>query len=202
MSRVNPAELPGSMAVLGIVIEQPDDTVSHVGQCLGERFSRARFARSTAHSALPRLARNGRVRRTHLAPGTDRSLDRYEATSKGVEAFRAWMFESPSARPALREAMYGRIELCRPEDLPRLIELVRKEEAVSDDLYRQALWRLRQQRLKKAAVGDYRRKIREVLLYADPMHWSARSERYGVIAERLEEIASEIAERQAEVGDG
>ena len=83
MSRVNPAELPGSMAVLGIVIEQPNDTVSHIGHCLGQRFSRARFARSTAHSSLPRLAHSGRVRRTHLERGNDRSLDRYEATAGG-----------------------------------------------------------------------------------------------------------------------
>jgi cytochrome P450 len=31
------------------------------------------------------------------------------------------MFELPSGKPALRDAMYGRIELCRLEDLPRLI---------------------------------------------------------------------------------
>lgn len=205
MARVNPAELPGSMAVLGLVIEQPNDTVSHIGQCLGRRFHRARFARSTAHSALPRLAHLGRVRRTHLEQGNDRSLDRYEATAEGVAAFQAWMFEAPGARPALREAMYGRIELCRPEDLPRLIKMARREEAVSDDMYREAAWRLRQQRLKttnpansasqasRASAAHYTRKIREVLLYADPMHWSARSERYAVIAERLEEIAEEIA---------
>ncbi len=202
MSRVNPGELPGSMAVLGLVIEQPGETVSHIGQCLGERFHRSRFARSTAHSALPRLARLGRVRPTHIEQGNDRSLDRYEATAEGIEAFRAWMFELPSARPALREAMYGRIELCRPEDLPRLIEMMRQEEALSDDLYRQATWRLRKQRLKTTDAADYKRRIREVLLYVDPMHWSERSERYAVIAERLEEIAGEIAERAQEAGDG
>ncbi len=191
MSRVTPAELPGSMAVLGLVIEQPNDTVSHIGHCLGQRFTRSRFARSTAHSSLPRLAHSGRVRRTHLERGNDRSLDRYEATAEGIEAFRAWMFELPSAKPALREAMYGRIELCRLEDLPRLIAMVRKEEAVSDDLYSEAALRLRRQRLKNPDASDYARRIREVLLYADPMHWSARSERYALIAERLEEIASE-----------
>ena len=191
MSRVTPAELPGSMAVLGIVIEQPNDTVSHIGHCLGQRFTRSRFARSTAHSSLPRLAHSGRVRRTHLEGGNDRSLDRYEATAEGIEAFRAWMFDLPSAKPALREAMYGRIELCRLEDLPRLIAMVRREEAVSDDLYREAALRLRRQRLKNPDASDYARRIREVLLYADPMHWSARSERYALIAERLEEIARE-----------
>jgi hypothetical protein len=185
------------MAVLGLVIEQPDATVSHIGQCLGQRFHRSRFARSTAHSALPRLAHLGRVRLTHLEQGNDRSLDRYAATSTGVETFQAWMFEQPNARPALREAMYGRIELCRPEDLPRLIEMARREEAISDDMYREATWKLRQQRLKRTTPDDDVSQIREVLLYADPMHWSARSERYALIAERLEEIANEIAARRS-----
>jgi len=189
------------MAVLGLVIERPNDTVSHIGQCLSERFTRARFARSTAHSSLPRLRHSGRVRRTHLASGRDRSLDRYEATARGVADFRAWMLELPSARPALREAMYGRIELCRVEDLPRLIELARREEAVSDDLYREASWRLRRQRVGRTEQRDYARRIREVLLYVDPMHWSARSERYAVIAERLEEIARE-AGLTREAADG
>ena len=188
--------------MLGIVIEQPNDTVSHVGHCLGQRFTRARFARSTAHSSLPRLAHSGRVRRTHLERGNDRSLDRYEATPEGLEAFHTWMFELPSATPAIREAMYGRIEFCRPGDLPRLIEMVRQEEAVSDDMYKQATWRLRQQRLKKSGPTDYARKIREVLLYADPLHWSSRAERYALIAERLEEIAREIAGPPTGVGDG
>jgi len=79
----------------------------------------------------------------------------------------------------------------RPEDLLRLIKMVRQEEAVSDDMYKEAAWRLRRQRLKKTDPADYARRIREVLLYADPMHWSSRSERYALIAERLEEIASE-----------
>ena len=69
--------------------------------------------------------------------------------------------------------------------------MVRQEEAVSDDMYKEAAWRLRQQRLKKTDPADYARRIREVLLYADPMHWSSRSERYALIAERLEEIARE-----------
>jgi hypothetical protein len=193
MSRVNPAELPGSMAVLGIVIEQPNDTVKHVGQCLDRRFTRARFARSTAHSTLPRLAHARRVRRTHQASGTDRSKDRYEATANGVEVFRTWMFELPSGTPALRDAMYGRIELCRLEDLPRLIVMARQEEAVSADLYAEAALKLRQQiAARDRGPTDYERQVREVLLYADPMHWASRSERYKVIADRLEEIAQEI----------
>jgi DNA-binding PadR family transcriptional regulator len=191
------------MAVLGIVIQQPNDTVTHIGQCLDRRFTRARFARSTAHSTLPRLARAGRVRCSFRAPGRDRPRDRYEATPSGVEVFDSWMFELPGATPALREAMYGRIELSRPEDLARLIEMARQEEAVSDALYKEALVRLRgHAAASRQHPGDYARQVREVLLYVDPMHWSSRSERYGLIAERLEEISREIAGPRAGVGDG
>jgi hypothetical protein len=181
------------MAVLGIVIEQPNDTVTHIGQCLDRRFTRARFARSTAHSTLPRLAQAERVRCTYQGPGTDRSKDRYEATHEGIEVFRSWMFELPGATPALRDAMYGRIELCRLEDLPRLIEMARQEEAVSGDLYAEAALRLRQHiAARNRDPGDYVSQVREVLLYADPMHWASRSERYKVIADRLEEISQEM----------
>jgi hypothetical protein len=97
--------------------------------------------------------------------------------------------------------MYGRIEFCRPEDLPRLITMVRQEEAISDDMYKEAAWALRRQRLKRGSPRDYTSRIREVLLYADPMHWSSRSERYASIAERLEEIAGEIASERSRAAD-
>lgn len=207
MSRVNPDELPGSMAVLGLVIEQPNDTVTHIGQCLGSRFQRSRFARSTAHSTLPRLAATGRVRRTYQALGNERSGDRYEATTKGIDAFRAWMYdlssgESGPGKPALREAMYGRIELCQLRDLPRLIAMARAEQHVSADLYAEATGRLRLHLQRKPDPLDFTRKVREVLLYVDPMHWAARSDRYKAIADRLEDIQREIENAGAEVAGG
>jgi hypothetical protein len=44
--------------------------------------------------------------------------------------------------------------------------------------------------------------VREVLLYADPMHWASRSERYKVIGDRLEEIAREIPDIGSGAGRG
>lgn len=197
MSRVGADELPGSMAVLGLIIEQPNQTVREVGQCVESRFARARFARSIAHSTLPRLAQADRVRRSYIAPGANRSADRYEPTKSGRTAFRQWMFdEAPDGTrcatiPALREAMYGRIELCGKEDLPRLIDMAREEERVSADLYAQASIRLRRHLTQRADPDDMARKIREVLLYVDPMHWASRAERYKQIADRLEDLRRE-----------
>jgi hypothetical protein len=196
MARLTADELPGSMVVLGLVIENPNDTVSSIGERLDHRFQRARFSRSIAHTALPRLAEARRVRCTYRAPRDERSQDRYEATRKGFAAFRAWMYdlaseESLGARPALREATYGRVELCRLGDLPRLIEIARKEQKVSADLYQMATMRLRVHFRERGDPVDYERKVREVLLYLDPMHWAARAERYKVMADRLEEIRRE-----------
>ncbi len=181
------------MAVLGIVIEEPDQTVAHVGRRLERRFSQSRFSRGTAHTALPQMARPGRqpprVRCTYREPGKSRSLDRYEATPTGVAAFRMWMLELPSAMPALREATYGRIELCQLEDLPWIIRIAREEATVSADLYAEASLRLRRHAARRKDAKDYARMVREVLLYVDPMHWASRAERYELIADRLAEIA-------------
>jgi hypothetical protein len=194
MARVNSAQLSGSMVVLGLVIEQPNQTVTHIAQCLDRRFARSRFAPSTAHNALPQMAdaKHKRVCRTYEAPGDDRSEDRYEATDEGVEAFEAWMFEMPNTTPVLREAMYGRIELCQPEHLPRLIKMARREEAIADDQYQHASRRLRKYAARKREPRDVAREIREVLLYVDPKRWFDRSESYKEIAKRLEEIHREI----------
>ncbi len=199
MSRVNPDELPGSMVVLGLVIERPEATVKEVGQQVRKRFVRARFAGSTAHGALPRLAERRRdkipcVERTYKAPGRARSLDRYRTTAYGLKVFRAWMYdlqddEEPSiGQPSLREAMLGRVELAQVRDLPRLIQMARIEAQVSADLFAAASEKLRDLLGSRADPFDFERKIREVLLYVDPSHWSERAERYREIANRLEDI--------------
>jgi hypothetical protein len=199
MSRLNPTELPAHMAVLGLVIEQPNQTVSHIAQALDERFQRARFVQSTAHGTLPQMARGRsvRVRCTYTAPGDERSMDRYAPTERGLKIFHAWMFQLPGGVPAIREALYGRLELARLEHLPRLIGIAREEERIATDLYAAASERVRKHEIRRRSgaarttPGDYERKIRETLLYVDPLHWSSRAELFVVIAERLEEIAEE-----------
>lgn len=201
MSRVNPDELSASMVVLGLVIERPNATVKEVGQLVRSRFPRARFASTTAHNALPQLAKKTRDRPPYLvchpAPGRGsdpRSLDRYSPNRHGLRGFRAWMYDlyddevTTIGRPALREAMLGRIELAQLKDLPRLIQMARTEALVSADLYAVATEKLRDLVARRGDPHDFERQIREVLLYVDPLHWSARSERYRQIANRLEDI--------------
>ena len=98
-------------------------------------------------------------------------------------------------RPALRETMLGRVELAQVRDLPRLIQMARIEAKASADLFSAASMKLRELLGRRADPLDFERKIREVLLYVGPSHWSVRSERYREIANRLEDIklAAEVA---------
>jgi hypothetical protein len=203
MSRVNPDELPANMAVLGLLIERPESTVKEIGQEVRKRFRRARFAASIAHGAVPRLAERQGSRRpcAELAYKADRdtqtSQDRYRPTQYGLRVFRAWMYDELEedaqtiGNPSLREAMLGRIELAQAKDLPRLIQMVRLEARVSADMFAGASQKLREHLAERVDPLDIDRKIRGVLLYADPSHWSARSARYRDIAERLEDIKTE-----------
>ncbi len=203
MSRVNSDELPGSMVVLGLLIEKPGASVKEIGQEVRQRFKHARFADTTAHSALPRLAerRGGKVPCADLifkASGRARSQDCYEPNEHGEKVFRAWMYDEilgdeggTIGKPSLREAMLGRIELAQLKDLPRLIEMAHLEVKVSTDLFAYATMRLRDHLGTRTDPLDFLRKVREVLLYVDGPHWSSRAERYRVIAHRLEDIKEE-----------
>jgi DNA-binding PadR family transcriptional regulator len=117
--------LSAGEAVLGLVIEQPDHGFS-LERRLQERFATARFAYSTAYSALRRLQKDGLVR---VVASDQAAADEvtYEATQKGVEHFREWVRASSSA-PVSREELHAKIALCEPRDLPRVIDAVHAEE--------------------------------------------------------------------------
>ena len=66
-----------------------------------------------------------------------------------------------------------------------------KEADVSADLFAAASLELRKLVGRRADPLDFERKIREVLLYVDPAHWSERAARYREIANRLEDIRRE-----------
>lgn len=191
MSRLNPASLSGRMAILGLLIEHPDQTVAEVSEGLRTRFTEARFDGATASHTLKRMARERR-------PGvTCRHVGRYRASEAGVAEFADWMY-GPVGAPVLREALHGRIELARLEDLPTLVRVAREEAAVADDLYAASKKRLtdriveRRKQLGGQGSTDeqYLREIRDVLLSVAPDYWSARSVHCAEIARHLESIAA------------
>jgi Virulence activator alpha C-term len=89
----------------------------------------------------------------------------YEATNRGVEHFEAWILGSSPA-PPLRDELHMKIALCRPRNLPRLIDLVYGQELA-------CIGRLRD--LKQSADGDG--EVR------DPQDWSRLM---GVLAKEAE----------------
>ena len=205
MSKPKYAELPSSMAIVGLLIEDPNKTVAEVAAELEKRFPRARWDPSTAYNALPQMARSGqgrpRVRRTYRSPDRRGAQDRYEPTIDGVRGFREWMTGPLTGVPMLREALYGRIELCRLEDLPALIKMAREEASIAQALYSEAAVKLKQhidkEREEKERKGpgdeptdeDYLLEVRNVLLHITPEYWAARHAHNDEIAVRLTKVA-------------
>jgi hypothetical protein len=209
MSKPNPTDLPGSMVILGLLIEKPGQTVAEVAHSLDERFPGSRFDPATAHTALPQLARGGRYRPRatciYQAPGRrQKAQDRYNATREGFKVYHAWMHAVPreNGPPALREALFGRIELCRLEDLPELIRIAHEEALIARDMYSGGSVTLKlhlEDEREKETGGndlidrDYLRMLRNVLLYVTPKHWAMRYELMEEIRTLLEKIAKKAS---------
>jgi DNA-binding PadR family transcriptional regulator len=117
-------------AILGLVIERPGYGYQ-LAQRLEERFGSSSFAPSGVYSALDQLSRDECVRAAgEMGPGpARRSAPRmiYEATERGIEHFEAWILGS-SPTPPLRDELHMKIALCRPGNLPRLIDVVYGQE--------------------------------------------------------------------------
>jgi DNA-binding PadR family transcriptional regulator len=117
-------------AVLGLVIERPGYGYQ-LARRLDERFGSSEFAPSCVYSALDQLTRDRLVRELRSTdPGPARRGGQrivYEATARGVAEFHAWM-HGPSPAPPLRDELHMKIALCRPRDLPRLIDMLYGQE--------------------------------------------------------------------------
>jgi DNA-binding PadR family transcriptional regulator len=175
-------------AILGLVIERPGYGYQ-LAQRLEERFGSSAFAPSGVYSALDQLSRDefvrpagemgaGRARRA--APRTI-----YEATEEGVEHFEAWMLGS-SPTPPLRDELHMKIALCRPRNLPRLIDLVYGQELA-------CMGRLRdlKQLSDVEAEGDsqeWSRLMRILSRDAEVAMWKARIEWLQSARELLERL--------------
>ena len=117
-------------AVLGLVIERPGYGYD-LARRLQSRFGSSGFAPTGVYSALDQLSAEEMVRSAgqRTSAGNERAAPRtiYEATSKGVDHFEAWMLAGSSLAP-VRDELYMKIALSRPHNLARLIELARSQE--------------------------------------------------------------------------
>ena len=202
MARASTGELSASLAVLGLLIEEPD-TPSRVGQRLAERFRSAQFAPSTAHMTLPRLESQGLVR---LLPDPQHEEEeskrqRYEATDKGVERFRRWLRTAPDALPTMREALHARIDLARPEDLDRVIEIVTREQQACEREYASAHGRLAEARQmnrgRDTTTANWPSLVREVVMIDEAMMWGSRATRLGRLRDCLDDLRTRVQSEAA-----
>jgi DNA-binding PadR family transcriptional regulator len=176
-------------AVLGLVIERPGYGYQ-LAQRLEERFGSSAFAPSGVYSALDQLSRDelirsagemgaGRARRA--APHTI-----YEVTEGGVEHFETWMLD-PTPAPPLRDELHMKIALCRPGNVPRLIDAVEGQELV-------CLGRLQDlKRLSEQVVSsrDWSRLMGTLAAEAEIAFWNSRIEWLQNARELLEQLRDE-----------
>jgi DNA-binding PadR family transcriptional regulator len=177
-------------AVLGLVIERPGYGYQ-LAQRLEERFGSSGFAPSGVYSALDQLSRDDYVRSAG-AMGTGpakRAAPRtiYEATEEGIDHFEAWMLAACPA-PPLRDELHMKISLCRPRDLPRLIEMVYGQELACMARLRELKQRAEEGR---ADPQDWPTLMRTLARDAEVATWNARIEWLQSARELLEQLREE-----------
>jgi hypothetical protein len=188
-------------AVLGLVIEQPGNSYQ-LEQRLEARFGSAQFSHATAYHALKRLSKQGLIRPIEdsspaalsaaAAPSTaspaaqsaasasanadadvaDLPATAYEATPAGIVHFRRWLRAS-TATPPVREELQAKIAFCGPEDLPRMVAIVREAELACAAQLEDLNQRMRRQRLLDRDDA-WRRLTGMIVTAADVAWWDAR----------------------------
>jgi DNA-binding PadR family transcriptional regulator len=148
------------------------------------------FAPSGVYSALDQLSRDDLVRSAgEMGAGpARRAAPRtiYEATEEGIDHFEAWMLD-PSPAPPLRDELHMKIALCRPRNLPRLIEMVSGQELVC--LGR--LQDLKRLTAETAASRDWSGLMRMLATEAEVAFWNSRIEWLQSARELLEQLRDE-----------
>jgi DNA-binding PadR family transcriptional regulator len=169
---------------LGLVVERPGRTADVVAR-LNERLGATQFTEQAVLRALQRLEGRGFLQ---LAGGE------YVATERGVKRFEEWLWASLSL-PPVREELLAKVALCRVENLPRMIEVIRGAEhacvSMVTDLHRV----LREERrvAERATTGQRRRYL--VLVGAERAWWEARIVWLQRLREDLEEESREFQGR-------
>jgi DNA-binding PadR family transcriptional regulator len=191
--------LSAGEAVLGLVIEQPDHGFS-LERRLQERFATARFAYSTAYSALRRLQKDGLVR-VVASDRADADEVTYEATPKGVEHFREWVRASSSA-PVSREELHAKIALCEPRDLPRVIDTVHAEELACigelDRIRERMVAEARHASGRTLAETRWSELMDRGVVHGEAAFWGGRIKQLAQLRSYLDELRAEAERRVLE----
>jgi DNA-binding PadR family transcriptional regulator len=177
-------------AVLGLVIERPGYGYQ-LAQRLEDRFGSSAFAPSGVYSALDQLSRDELIRSAGEmgARPSRRAAPRmiYEATEEGIDHFEAWMLEASPA-PPLRDELHMKIALCRPVNLPRLIDLVYGQELACMGRLRDLKGRAEED---PADPNEWSSLMRTLARDAEVAIWNARVEWLQGARELLEQLRDE-----------
>jgi DNA-binding PadR family transcriptional regulator len=165
MGRTTAQPLSAGEAVLGLVIEQPGNSYQ-LEQRLEGRFGSAQFGHATAYHALKRLTKQGLIR------PVDDSSPSYEATEAGITHFRSWLRAS-TATPPVREELQAKIAFCGPEDLPRMVEIVREAELACASQLEDLNERMRRER-RLGGDDPWRRLTGMIVTAGDVAWWDSR----------------------------
>lgn len=117
--------------VLGMVVERPGYGYELQAR-IGQRLPFLEYTPGAVYPALDRLESARLIEAT--GPKATRSTMRgsprvvYAATPAGVESFERWMY-APSKPDSSRDALLAKLPLARPQDLPRLLDMARDQEA-------------------------------------------------------------------------
>jgi hypothetical protein len=96
----------------------------------------------------------------------------YEATPAGIVHFRRWLRAS-TATPPVREELQAKIAFCGPEDLPRMVAIVREAELACAAQLEDLNVRMRRQRLLDRDDA-WRRLTGMIVTAGDVAWWDAR----------------------------
>jgi len=189
--------------VLGLLIEQRDHRFK-LQRRLEARFPAAQFAHSTAYKAVDRLQKEGYARTVGARRGGRGMI--YEATPEGIEHFRDWVC-APTSALVSREELHAKIALCRPRDLPRLIDVIYTEECA----YAAELDRIRERAVaelgndaapggdvsaRALAESEWPALMEEAVLHGEVAHLGGRIVQLSELRRYLEGLRVE-AERRA-----
>lgn len=180
-------------AVLGLVVERPGYGYQ-LAQRLSARLGASAFAPSGVYAALDRLAREGLVSPAGGPEPTSGDSGRaarttYRATHAGERRFEAWMLSS-SPPPPLRDELHIKIALCRPRDVPRLVENIHGHELA-------ARARVCELRLSGGPVpagpGDWPAIARRLAVQTEIALWEARLQWLGIARHGLQQSHASLA---------
>jgi DNA-binding PadR family transcriptional regulator len=187
MSTRRTGELTASIAMLGLLVQQPD-TIANLAGRLAERFPNECWSRSSVHKNMPGLVSRGLAAPTEASAG--RPAEIYEATSEGFAQFRDWLRHSTEELPALRDAVRARLELAEEQDLPMLLEAIREETAICIEQYERLRGRYatecRLGRLGSGSDQEFRTRVRGALLVDEIILWGSRIKRLQRLRKELE----------------